>query len=483
MPQIFISYRRADTSKDAGRIYDRLVDEFGKASVFKDVDNIPLGTDFRDVLREFIEKSDVVLVLIGAHWLDIDNTTGLRRLDNENDFVRFEIVHALNQPYITVIPVIISPAKAPTVTELPYDLQKLVELNMASVRDDPDFHQDMTRLIESLRTVSSYHNPHKTILSRRKPTCLMQIFRMVTILIAVVVIVLGVIAAAFVVSQSRDNNPASQAVTEPTVMLETPIPTATEITALDIAVQGVRQNSDWMLYSPHIRDFAGVEMVLVPSGCFMMGDDNGDEGERPAHRYCLNEPYWIDRFEVSVAQFLRLVGEASIEACYAGDDGRRPRECVSWREALRFCELRDARLPTEAEWEYAARGPDSWLYPWGNHYDAALVNDKDNRGQDVYEYTAPVHAFPNGISWVGAYQMSGNVWEWTSSIYDLERFPYPYTPDDGRENLEDLAALRVMRGGSLDNYRLPGRASVRQRFGSRYAYNIVGFRCVRDYIE
>jgi formylglycine-generating enzyme required for sulfatase activity len=483
MPQIFISYRRADTSKDAGRIYDRLVDTFGKASVFKNVDNIPLGTDFRDVLKEFIEKSDVMLVLIGAHWLEVDSTTGLRRLDNENDFVRFEIVHALTQPHIKIIPVIISPAKAPTVAELPYALQKLLDLNMAYVRDDPDFHTDMTRLIDNLRSIASYHKT-KTIAFRPQPSCLMQLFRMVTILTAVMVIVLGVIAAAFVVSQNWNSDAASQVITEPTVILETEVvPTATEITELVVAVQGVQQNSDWMVYSPYIRNFAGVDMVLVPSGCFMMGDDNGDAWERPAHRYCLNEPYWIDRFEVSVSQFIQLVGQASIEACYAGDDGRRPRECISWREALRFCELRDARLPTEAEWEYAARGPDSWIYPWGNAYDAEVVNDMNNFGEDLYEYTAPVDAFVNGISWVGAYQMSGNVWEWTSSIYDLQRFPYPYTPDDGRENLEDLAALRVMRGGSLANYRLPGRASVRQRFGSRYAYNIVGFRCVRDFIE
>src|SRR5215510_4971750 len=113
MPQIFISYRRADTGKDAGRIYDRLVDTFGKPSVFKDVDNIPLGTDFRRVLTEYIEKSDVMLVLIGERWLEVDANTGLRRIDDENDFVRFEILHALTKPNLKIIPVVITPARPP----------------------------------------------------------------------------------------------------------------------------------------------------------------------------------------------------------------------------------------------------------------------------------------------------------------------------------------------------------------------------------
>lgn len=259
------------------------------------------------------------------------------------------------------------------------------------------------------------------------------------------------------------------------------IPTATVFPALEVAQAGVSQNSDWELYSPYSRNFGGIEMVLVPAGCFMMGSADGESNVQPAHPICFDEPYWIDRYEVSNSQFRQYTTVAAIPPCFEDDVGIMARECISWRESLQYCEAQEARLPTEAEWEYAARGPDSLIFPWGNQYNSALANDRTENGEDTFEDTAPVNAFADGVSWVGAYQMSGNVWEWTSSIYDMERFPYPYNPDDGREDLTDLQALRVMRGGSFDNFRLLGISSVRQKFGSRYAYNITGLRCARDY--
>jgi hypothetical protein len=169
MAKIFISYRRADTKKDAGRIYDRLIAEFGKDNVFKDVDTIPIGKDFREVLTDWVSRSDVMLVLIGTQWLTLNEADGTPRIHNPSDFVHYEVNLGLRSSTVSVIPVIIAPASPPASTELPEALRELAYLNAAFVRDDPDFHRDISRLIESLKAIPSNtvisgtsHKPQKS---------------------------------------------------------------------------------------------------------------------------------------------------------------------------------------------------------------------------------------------------------------------------------------------------------------------------------
>lgn len=150
MSAIFISYRRNDSPDAAGRLYDRLVAEFGKARVFKDVDSIPLGQDFRAHLDEVLAGCSAVLAIIGPRWIDARDSAGQRRLEDPEDFVRVEIEAALARK-VPVVPVLVSHAAVPIARELPASLVSLAYRQAIEVRPDPDFHGDATRLVAALR--------------------------------------------------------------------------------------------------------------------------------------------------------------------------------------------------------------------------------------------------------------------------------------------------------------------------------------------
>jgi hypothetical protein len=146
---IFISYRRSDSADIVGRIYDRLVQEFGRAAIFKDVDSIPLGIDFKGYLDRTLSECTVLLAIIGDRWIDATDADGKRRLEDPSDFVRIEIESALEQG-IAVIPLLVRGAQMPDEEDLPAGLKKLVYRNGIPIRPDPDFHRDMDRLIAAL---------------------------------------------------------------------------------------------------------------------------------------------------------------------------------------------------------------------------------------------------------------------------------------------------------------------------------------------
>jgi Tol biopolymer transport system component len=149
---IFISYRRNDSPDATGRIYDRLVSEFGKAQVFKDVDSIPLGQDFRGHLNGIVGDCGVVLAIIGPRWTDASNKAGQRRLEDPDDFVRIELEAALARD-IPVVPVLVGHAPIPVASELPGSLAPMAFRQSIEVRPDPDFHNDATRLVSALRGI------------------------------------------------------------------------------------------------------------------------------------------------------------------------------------------------------------------------------------------------------------------------------------------------------------------------------------------
>jgi len=219
----------------------------------------------------------------------------------------------------------------------------------------------------------------------------------------------------------------------------------------------------------------GMTLLYVPAGEFTMGSYVSSD-EQPVHKVNL-DTYWIDQTEVTNAMFAKCVAESQCgrtkdishydDAQYAN----HPAVYVSWNDATSYCSWAGRRLPTEAEWEKAARGTDRRMYPWGNQFpDNNLLNNNGRVGD-----TTEVGKYPSGISFYGAYDMAGNVWEWMSSLY----MPYPYNADDGRENLNSSDS-RVLRGGSWYSSDSDARSAFRITYPPSYTNYLVGFRCARS---
>jgi len=195
-----------------------------------------------------------------------------------------------------------------------------------------------------------------------------------------------------------------------------------------------------------VREADGAEMVFVPAGEFLMGSDSADDVEvQPQHRVHV-DAFWIDRAEVTNEQYGRCVRARACAPSTCADDVRfndpkQPVVCVSWYDAVQYATWAGGRLPTEAEWEKAARGTDGRQYPWGDRFDS----ERANTWEGGTLRTTPVGVFsPQGDSPYGATDMAGNAYEWTSSEFK----EYPYDCDDGRE-APQAASPRVIRGGSF----------------------------------
>lgn len=213
MPRIFISYRRSDSMAYTGRIYDRLVAAFGEKNIFKDVEDIPAGMDFREVLDKALTASDVVLVIIGQQWLYVADDRGKRRLADPNDFVRLEVETALKRSDVLVIPVLINNAPMPAADQLPGGLKELAFRNSVVIRDDPDFNRDINMLLRAIQR-------------RSQPSRLPLILGVVAALV--------VIAVAAVLLLSRGGAPAEpteQAVVPSEAPSQTPVLTEPPTTA------------------------------------------------------------------------------------------------------------------------------------------------------------------------------------------------------------------------------------------------------------
>ncbi len=278
-----------------------------------------------------------------------------------------------------------------------------------------------------------------------------------------------------------------------------------------------------------LRQKDGEMMVYVPAGKFEMGTQdeeitytltlckeynqdcgyvNTSQLSRPTHIVNLSS-FWIDQYEITNAQYAAFLNDQgnqveggaawmSIDNPHSlielANDTYQPKAGyaehpvieVTWYGASAYCEWAGARLPTEAEWEYAARGPESTIFPWGNTFDLTLLNfcdtncekfwktaDYDTGYSDGYAMTAPVGSYPGGASWCGALDMAGNVHEWVADWmgpYSLTRQENPSGPENG--------TIKVLKGGAWCNSPIIVRSSHRWNYAPLGSGFNLGFRCV-----
>lgn len=482
MPRIFISYSRAD--EPFARRLATSLSQMG-ADVWIDIEDIPVGMKWSSAVQQGLDTGDLIIVIISPDSMASHNVEDEWQYYLDN-----------GKP---VLPVLLKPAK------IHFQLNRLQYIDFHRQNYDAALYQ----LYQELRRKGVYLNPiapepaaayrpspHQitppTSRTTKRPRPIMP-FLVAGVFGIMVLGIAAVVLLALLSPKGATANPTAAMATSPAA---TRAPTDPPANHIGLPGYPVTRNADW---TPVTRDWNGISMALAPVGCFTMGSSEAQiddaltmcqavlgnncnrrqfEDERPQTQVCFQQPFWIGRYEVTNAAY-------GSHGAFSGDN--IPRTNVTWEQAEAFCESRGMRLPTEAEWEYAARGPDGLMFPWGNTFDGTRLNIcdsncdynwRDSNVNDGYAQVAPVGSYPAGVSWVGAFDLSGNVWEWTSTIYT---YPYPYNPNDGREN-RAASGKRVLRGSSWNWIAADAATAARDDYAGDFSSSDwYGFRCARDY--
>lgn len=515
MSRIFISYSRNDET--FARKLATSLSEMG-ADIWIDVEDIPAGMNWSSAIQQGLDSGELMLVIISPTSMGSSNVSD-----------EWQYYHDHKKP---IIPVLLHPARIHfqlnRLQYVDFHTQKydraLSQLHIELMRqgltlDTPPLDTEEEETVQSVPTthppmpvMTSSPTPQSTTGYTPPPAMQQQQSmgrQLNPVWIAGAVAAMAVLIVMGLLLAGGDDNGAEDDTDAPTteqvaVVATEPAETVTEDvppTPTDAVIPDtVLINAEW---TPDSQTFDEVEMVLVPPGCFDMGSSTSDlqfavdlcstvlgsdsctifDDETPQTNICFEEPFWIDRYEVTNSAY-------GSPGTYGGAD--LPRTNITWEEAQTHCESRGGSLPTEAEWEFAARGPDGLVFPWGDTFLGNRLNICDSNCDqgswadssinDGYDTPAPVGNYANGASWVGAYDMAGNVWEWTRSIYNTSRYPYPYDADDGRNDLTDRNSQRVLRGSSWNWIAADARTTSRSPHATNYSSSDwYGFRCVRPF--
>jgi len=239
----------------------------------------------------------------------------------------------------------------------------------------------------------------------------------------------------------------------------------------------------WLMYRmpKEVTGKDGASMVLVPAGEFLMGSNDGDASEKPERRVHV-DAFYIDKYEVTTTHYSKFLQETGQEQPYKWDevsqvrDGDRPVIGVTWHGADAYCAWAGKRLPTEAEWEKAARGTDGRKYPWGNEEPTSRHANFNKSSWNGYATLTAVTDHEAGKSPYGIYDMAGNVWEWVADWYGGNYNSSPSRNPTGPAS----GQFRALRGGSWDDDAGYLRSAARSGDHPTLRVNSVGFRCARD---
>lgn len=488
MRRIFVSYRRSDTQFVADALYAELVSVYGDEGVFMDIDDIPLGVDFREYLNEQLAEVEVMLLLIGPNWLNSVDNHGNRRLEKPDDFVRVEVEAALASK-VRVIPLYIGGVQGIDEKKLPPSLQKLPYLNAQHIRRGNDFSNDVTHLINNLKEILNEIDGKlgSNTLAEKNKKNKSPVWGWIASIAVIAVIIIGGIILN---NNNKKNESEAILLTESTIVKFTN--THTPTTAIKTPTKTEPPPATATITPTPFPN--AHSMILIMAGEFPMGSENGDADESPLRSVFL-DAFLIDLYEVTNAQYAAFLNEKGNQT--EGDvpwlnttspDVRihqtgekwgavegyedHPVIEVTWYGAVTYCQWMGGNLPTEAQWEKAARGTTGKIYPMGPSIHSGAANFDNNIGD-----TMPVGSFADGASPYGLYDMAGNVWEWTGDWYNDTY--YESSPTENPTGPES-GSRHVLRGGSwiYDEYYL--RTTHRGFRAPTYSSNNLGFRCVND---
>jgi formylglycine-generating enzyme required for sulfatase activity len=462
MMDVLISYRRDDDPHAVDRLFGALREALAPRQVFLDIDNIPIGIDYEEHLKQQVSTCHALLVVIGPRWLEVRDDSGKRRLDNAEDFVHIEIQTALDRK-IPVVPVLLD-TTMPKAEQLPEALKPIVKRQYWEITRKR-FQTDVDGLARRLRDVLNGAQPATPL----APT----------------------------VSRSA---------------IKVDVGTA----SCDFAMPGQCETRFLLPGAGKTEWFkdldVGPEMVVVPAGSFTMGspeneperdEPKGSAGKEEQHRVTISEPFAVGRFTVTRGEFAAFVRatdhQTSDEAFvvkndnyqfskgyswrnpgFAQDDSH-PVVCINWHDAKAYAAWLAAatgklyRLLSEAEWEYICRAGTTTTFWWGPaissseaNYNASYIYAGGGKKGEWRKRTLPVESFPAN-PW-GLFQLHGNVWEQCEDWWNESTVGAPV---DGSAWIAGDCNRRVLRGGSWFNY--PWSLRSAHRHGCYITGRVSGF--------